>query len=128
MLLGMSVCNIFIVESNPAVRQALAFRLQRSPNIRLVGSTDHPPKNAILYQANPDTIVYGLPIRSRRAKAFTSKMIGRMALVAPTIVLTQYVIEEERERYLQAGAQQYLLKQLNSSELISALCRPTRQS
>ena len=121
-LLGMLTCNIFIVESNVFVRQALALRLQKSTCISLVGSTDAPPNDTIFYEAKPDIIVYGLPNRTQRPKAFIKKMIHRMSLIAPTIVLAHYVIEEEKQQYLGAGAKQYLLKQLDSQKLFTAIC------
>lgn len=110
----------FIMESNQAVREALALRLGRDPLISIVGRSD---LTLIDFEkTKSDLTVFGLPNRSLRADAHLHKLIERIVQRSSLIVLDSYLNEESSKRFFKAGATHYLLKQPDTTPLLNAIC------
>jgi DNA-binding NarL/FixJ family response regulator len=112
--------RILIIDRHEAVRHALRLRLSSPSQLEVVGAASDPAEaiSSIVSQ-RPDVIIYGLQNGSDEELYQTAIAIKDMAREAPTIiVLAPFVDSVERELLLQAGAKRYLLKHINSQNLI----------
>ncbi len=116
----MTPIQTIIIEAHSGVRQALMQRLSKDPALAIVGVCDTPTQAlAYLSQQPVDLIVLGLQHEYRRNLLQLTDVIRRLAAFqAAVVALTPYIDEIEREICLQAGARRYLLKHINSSDLI----------
>ncbi|MFW5940720.1 MAG: response regulator [Chloroflexota bacterium] len=124
----MNEIRVLIIDEHPAVCQALASRLDSVPSIAVVGSMSE--FAAGLLGANdlqPDVILLELKTRTdgSHARLGLDPVSAISTLLASShsriIVLTSYLDEGERDDALQAGAKRYLLKDIDTSRLISEI-------
>lgn len=112
--------RILIVDRHEAVRHALCIRLSAPTQLEVIGAASDPMEaiNSIISQ-RPDVIIFGLQNGSDEELFQTAIAVRDMAREAQTvIVLAPFVDSVERELLLQAGAKRYLLKHINSQNLI----------
>ena len=109
----------FIMEPNKAVRDALVLRLGREPLISIVGRSDLTLLD--FEKVESQLTLFGLPNRSARADAHLHKLVERIAQRSPVIVLDGYLNEESSQRFLNAGASDYLLKETNLTPLLNSI-------
>jgi DNA-binding NarL/FixJ family response regulator len=110
--------QLLVIDEHPAVRRALALRLGSAAAIQVVGTADQISNLDIWH---PDVVLLGL--RSHHHSPQQAARVVR-ALVrqgAAVIILSPYADELEREQLLHAGACRYLLKNINTPELISEI-------
>jgi DNA-binding NarL/FixJ family response regulator len=123
----MSPIRLLIIEEHVAVRDALQVRLQSSSNLEVVaaygsildweGHSEH-----TLLETAVDVVLLGLkssgqyPLRTTIRDIKNFKRMG-----TAVIVLASFADDIERELVLQAGAHRYLLKDINSSQLIAEI-------
>lgn len=119
-LVGVNPLAILLIESHAAARRALVGRLQLLDQV-VVTSKPALPDSYALQQLKPDLAIFSLPRRSDRPKAYLQSSVRRLANVAPTILLSSYLQEQERVYMTDAGASHYLLKQPNSVELVTLI-------
>ena len=110
--------RLYIVEEHTAVRQALQTRLQSSPTIQVVAATA--VYDASLLSRPPDIILLGLPGNRPNLKEVGQK-VRELVGVTAVITLTAYGDDVEREVVLNAGASQYLIKNIDTPHLIAAI-------
>ncbi|HSM55899.1 MAG TPA: response regulator transcription factor [Candidatus Sulfomarinibacteraceae bacterium] len=124
----MNRIRVLIIDEHPAVCQALASRLDSVPTIAVVGSMSE--FAAGLLGANdlqPDVILLELKTRTDgpHTRLGLDPVSAISTLLASSrgriIVLTSYLDESERDEALQAGAKRYLLKDIDTSRLISEI-------
>ncbi len=112
--------RVLIVDNHEAVRRALRIRLSVPRHLEVVGTlADIDLALAQIPILKPDVIILGLQnstIEDRSKTATSVRMIANDSTVV--IVLAPYIDAVEREIMLQAGAKRYLLKHINSEELI----------
>ncbi len=112
--------KILIIDKHEAVRRALRIRLSAPAQLEVIGVAADPVE------------ALALSVRSARMSSFLVYRMDQMKISFKTaiavrdmvkespivIVLAPYVDTVERELLLQAGAKRYLLKHINSVNLI----------
>ncbi len=124
----MSAARIFIVDERPAVRLALVDRLSQAPGIEVIGHTgDAADVAAKVAEGQPDVVL----VEVKRSDGMGLEIIRQVTSLehAPrALVLTSYVSEWEHEAARRAGASGYLLKEIDSEELIRQIVDLARKS
>jgi len=113
--------RLLIVDRNPEVRRALAARLDSAKNIEVlataVAASEALPQASALA---PDVVL--LDARSLgRSGAIVEVVHALRDQGSRIIVLATYDDESERQAFLQAGADRYLLKDIDSAALIAEI-------
>lgn len=119
----MNRIKVLIVEDHPAVRLALAARLDSFPQIDVLATPEG--LRQALKQAQrlkPDVVLLEL----KGTSSIWPDPVGEMSKALaghPTgiIVLTSYADADEREAAQAAGARRYLLKHIDSARLLSEI-------
>ena len=112
--------KILIIDKHEAVRRALRIRLSAPAQLEVVGVAADPDEALDqIGPSRPDVIIFGLQNGSDEDLFQTTIAIRDMVKETTiVIVLAPYVDTVERELLLQAGAKRYLLKHINSMNLI----------
>lgn len=112
--------RILIIDRHEAVRRALRIRLSAPAQLEVVGVAEDPDEAlGQMSSSRPDVIIFGLQNGSDEDLFQTTIAIRAMIKEIPiVIVLAPYIDTVERELLLQAGAKRYLLKHINSMNLI----------
>ena len=110
--------RLLVVDENAAVRRALVLRLARARDLRIIGDTGS-LDNAVtlINEQQPDVVILESKRRDGAALNFCQQILKRS--VPPAIVvLTSFANEDERLSLLHLGIEQYLLKDIDTEELI----------
>jgi len=110
--------RLLVVDENAAVRRALVLRLARARDLRIIGDTGS-LDNAVtlINEQQPDVVILESKRRDGAALNFCQQVLKRS--VSPAIVvLTSFANEDERLSFLHLGIEQYLLKDIDTEELI----------
>lgn len=114
----MSAASVYIVEERPQVRTALADRLGRSPEIQVAGQQGEAQAAlSEIEETRPDAIL----LEVKRADGMGLEILRRLAALPDRpkiIVLTSYPASWERQSAERTGADAYVLKEIESEELI----------
>lgn len=114
----MTSTSLFIIEEHDAVRCALEERLNRAPDLEVIGNTGKADEAIrLVEELNPDVVV----IEVKRSDGLGLELIRLISIMhaAPKLaVLTSYPSFWERDAAHRSGACSYLLKNLDSEELI----------
>jgi DNA-binding NarL/FixJ family response regulator len=122
----MKEIRLIIIEEHPAVRDALHTRLGSLPHLEVVAAyqctSDWVAQDARKDAIEADVVLLGL--KSGRKRPLTDivrdiKEFNQAGLAV--VVLASLADDVEKELILQAGARRYLLKNINSNELISEI-------
>lgn len=119
----MKKIRLLIIEEHTAVRRALEIRLRSSARIELLATTaDLLEGQQAAQQTHPDVILLGCK-GSRNEELFrlvdaVQNMVTEQTAV---LALASYADEIEREMLLQAGVTRYLLKDINTPQLINEI-------
>ncbi len=117
----MATTRVFIVDEHAPVRAALAERLARSVGVEVVGHAGE--AREVLDQVRerrPDVVI----LETKRSDGMGLELIRQLAGLpdAPRlVVLTSYPSDWEERAARRAGASSYLLKEIDSEELIRRL-------
>jgi two-component system NarL family response regulator len=113
--------QVLVVDDHPVVRQGLQSMLDGESGVRVVGMASSGEEGLLLAQRlNPDVVLLDLRmpdmggvevIVALRASKFESKVL----------VLTNYQLDEDIFKALEAGALGYLLKSASQEEVIDAI-------
>jgi two-component system response regulator DevR len=119
----MKKVRLLVIDEHQAVRTALETRLRSSNAIELVVSAhDVTSGQSCMRPGSPDVVLYGLKSSNSTGLEPTLKAVARLSGKGiPVIVLASYADDIQREMFLLAGARRYLLKDINSSQLIDAI-------
>jgi DNA-binding NarL/FixJ family response regulator len=124
-----------IIEDHPDVRRALSERLSNSDLILVASSTEGIAAGIELSEVEqPDVVLVGLRAQDQPRDIGQIKNLASQlhATRAALIVLTSYSFEDERRLLMQAGANRYLLKDIDTRHLIEEIqqsvseCRSVR--
>lgn len=119
----MKKIRLLIIDEHPAVCQALVIRLQAAPSVEVVAATCAFTEGVDYTQTlNPDVIL--MELKGKGGNDLDSiAAISRLLAQGPlgVIVLTSYLDEGERDRALKAGASRYLLKEIDTTRLITEI-------
>lgn len=124
----MEKIRLLIIDENPAVRQALETRLRAFSQIELLAvARDFQEGTRMARELHPDVILLEPKVRY----AYGQDPILHLDKLANgrtphshspgIIVLTSYMDEAEREAAIQAGARRYLLKHIDSTQLVAEI-------
>jgi len=122
----MNPTRLLIIDDHDAVREALRARLGALPEIEVVGCTgswEVGLQRAL--ELEPDVVL----IETKRAdgKGLEAlQCITDRCSCADVIVLTSYLDAEERDAARSSGAARYLLKDIDSTRLVSEIQSVTR--
>ena len=118
----MASASVYIIEERASVRNALADRLDQSAALTVMGhSGDIKQALAEIEDGGPDAIL----VETKRSDGMGLEVLRRLSLLKKRpkiIVLTSYPTSWEEERATQAGADAYMLKNIESEELIRLIC------
>jgi DNA-binding NarL/FixJ family response regulator len=110
--------RVFILDDHDQVRQALAARLRGMPDLELVGEASGVEAGLHLVEAlRPDVVL----VESKRTDGRGLEVVNgilHQGSGAHVIVLTTYLSEWEEWAVRRAGADRYLLKDIDSPALI----------
>lgn len=118
----MEKVRLLIIDEHEAVRQALATRLSSTPTIEVVAAAHDidTPQNS--FNGLSDVALLGLRSSNDMDLTMTMGTVARLTeWGTAVIILTPYADDIEREMVLHAGACRYLLKDINSPQLISEI-------
>lgn len=110
--------RLLIIDEHEAVRQALVSRLQQTGELEVVGSTGSSEEGVLQVEALRPNVVLLETKRSDGMGLETCRRIARSHPDTMVIVLTSYDDEEERQAAYMAGATRYLLKDIDSAQLL----------
>lgn len=115
--------RLLIIDEHPAVCEALEVRLRSNPAIEIIGVANTALRAiANDYARRPDVVLLGLKRRNSREPHHTYEMVQQLVKWGTAvIVLTSYSDDGERERLLRAGAKRYLLKDINTPQLLAEI-------
>jgi len=119
----MGKIRLLIIDEHRAVRAALETRLRSSQHINVIATANNLDEcHSWIVNEPPDVILYGLKGSNGRESSPNFNAIASLSKKGlPIIILASYADDIQRERFLQAGAQRYLLKDINSSQLINEI-------
>lgn len=112
--------RILIVDRHEAVRRALRIRLSVPSHLDVVGdSATLSSVDEKIRCWHPDVIVLGLHNATDEELAVLVRSVASIcSKMVTVIVLAPYIDAMERDLILGAGAKRYLLKHINSNQLI----------
>ena len=116
-----SQIRVLCVDDHPLVREGIARKVEREPDMKVVDTAPNGETAIELYKRHrPDIVLMDLQLPDMSGiKAIEA--IRREDANARIIVLTMYGGDEDIYGAIQAGAASYLLKDMLSNELISVV-------
>ena len=118
----MDKVRLLIIDEHEAVRRALATRLGSTASIEVVATAQDIHAPELSHSGNSDVALLGLKSSSGVDLDMTIGTVERLTRSGTAvIILTSYADAIERELVLHAGAYRYLLKNINSPQLISEI-------
>ncbi|UCF61038.1 MAG: response regulator transcription factor [Anaerolineaceae bacterium] len=121
----MCPARLYIVDEHDSVRSALADRLSRATGFTVLGHSGDANQVLEDIQAQEPDVVLLEVKRSDGMGLEIMRQISELSDPPCLVVLTSYPTEWEEEAAIRAGATSYLLKDLDTEELIryiSELC------
>ncbi len=113
--------QVYLIEEHPQVREALAERLSNIQGVELVGRAgDAQEALRDVERLHPQVIL----IESKREDGLGLELVRQAAQAAwhpQVVVLTTYEVAWERRASRRAGANDYLLKEIDSAELLKRI-------
>ena len=117
----MDKVRLLIIDDHEAVWQALTTRLSSTPSIEVVATTQDAFAPELTHSSS-DVALLGLKSSSDGNLDATIGTVERLTEAGTAvIILTPFADDIERELVLHAGAYRYLLKDINSPQLISEI-------
>jgi DNA-binding NarL/FixJ family response regulator len=117
----MCPARLYIVDEHDSVRSALADRLNRASGLTVLGHSGDANQVLSDIQAEEPDVVLVEVKRSDGMGLEIVRQISELADPPCLVVLTSYPSEWEEEAAVRAGAASYLLKDLDTEELIRHL-------
>ncbi len=114
----MGQTRLLIIDEHESVRQALVSRLQQTGEVEVIGSTGSSKEGILQVDALRPNIVLLETKRSDGMGLETCRRIARAHPDVTVIVLTSYDDEDERQAAYMAGAARYILKDIDSDQLV----------
>ncbi|NPV66505.1 MAG: response regulator transcription factor [Anaerolineae bacterium] len=119
--------RLLLVDENAAVRRALVLRLSRAQDIQIIGATgSFEAAMTTLVEQHPDVLILESKRRDGGALKFCRQVL-EMTLPPRIVILTSFPSEDERLSFAHLGINQYLLKDIDTEELIRVVRREAQQ-
>jgi len=120
--LTMNRIAVMIIDEHPAVRHSLKALLNTIPEIEVIASIATLDEGETLAQnAHPAVVLLGLRTYTNNTAALNRIVTRFTQKGTAVIVLSPYLDDVEQEMFYQAGAKNYLLKDINIPQLIAAI-------
>ena len=117
----MDKIRLLIIDEHKAVRNALRMRLETSSNLEVVAAYRSAAEWTI-HQNEIDVVLLGLKSGGQRPLTTIIQDIEKFHQAdTAVIILASLADDVEKELVLQAGARRYLLKDINSKQLIAEI-------
>lgn len=110
--------RVYIVDEHSAVREALAERLERAASLDVIGHCDRAEEAVLAVGSNHANVVLVETKRSDGMGLEILRQISAMSHAPLVLVLTSYPSQWEKDAARRAGAKGYLLKDIDTDELI----------
>jgi two-component system chemotaxis response regulator CheY len=112
--------RILIVEDSPTMRQLLVFALRRLKNVEIVEARDGMDGLRKVSSDHFDLALIDINMPVMDGLKLISLMRGEDSLKEiPIVVITTEGAEEDRERALKLGANEYLTKPIQANKVLS---------
>lgn len=122
----MDKITVLLVDDHAMVRQGIKAFLQTQKEIEIVGETDDGNEAAEICAENaPDVVLLDL-IMPKLGGLETTRLIQKASPATKIIILTSHHDDKLILPAIKAGASSYLLKDVDSKELIEAVRRAAR--
>ncbi|HLF26162.1 MAG TPA: response regulator transcription factor [Anaerolineae bacterium] len=113
--------TLLIIDHHESIRRALAQRLSRVPGIQVAGVAGSSEEGiAQARTVHPDVVLLELKLHDGRGLDVLRAIRAENPAIR-VIILTSYLDDFERQVALKAGAEQYLLKDIDSKRLSSVI-------
>lgn len=113
---------VMIIDEHPAVRQSLRAFLNSVPEVEVTATTALLEEGEALAQsAHPDVVLLGLRSYYDSIVALNVAVNHFTQKGVAVIVLSPYPDKIEQEMFYEAGAKHYLLKDIDTSNLLAAI-------
>jgi two-component system chemotaxis response regulator CheY len=126
----MSGTTFLIVEDSPTMRQLLAFSLRRLKECRIIEAVDGVDALKKLTTERVDLVITDINMPMMDGLKLISVIRGNARTrTVPIIIVTTEGAEEDRKRGLALGANAYIAKPIQPSELlktVASLLEPSR--
>jgi len=126
----MSGATFLIVEDSPTMRQLLAFSLRRLKECRIIEAVDGVDALKKLTTERVDLVITDINMPMMDGLKLISVIRGNARTkTVPIIIVTTEGAEEDRKRGLALGANAYIAKPIQPSELlktVASLLEPSR--
>jgi DNA-binding NarL/FixJ family response regulator len=120
--------RLVLVDENAAVRRALVLRLTRADDLQIIGDTgDLDSACELVNDQNPDVLLMESKRRDGAALKFCQRLLKASAR-PHIVILTSFANEDERLSLQHLGIEQYLLKDIDTEELIRVIREEARQA
>lgn len=118
----MEQIRIIIIDQHKGVRDALRIRLDSAPNVDIVGSVNVVQALELVQSGvRPDVAILGLTVQNDDLSRMIKLVEMLVARGTAVLALSSYMDDITRELILQAGANDYRLKNINSLELLNEI-------
>ena len=109
--------KILIVEDNPQNMRLIEMTL-RPRNYTLLKATDGEQALAMVVKEHPDLIIMDMQLPKMSGLDVTKKLRQMPEFTnIPIIALTAYAMKGDKEKFIEAGCDDYLSKPINTHEL-----------
>ncbi len=118
--------RVMIVDDHERVRGELTATLTRSGTVEVVGATGSAEEASLwLAERHPDVVLLDMKRRDGGGLDLCRRLSGNGHARA-VVILTSYLSREEWQNARQAGATDYLLKQIDCKALLSKITEVAR--
>ncbi|TVQ89166.1 MAG: two-component system response regulator NarL [Chromatiaceae bacterium] len=122
-----SETSIIVIDDHPLFRKGLADLIGMEPALRLVGeAADGEHGIALAQRLRPDLILLDLNMKGLDGLATLRRLRADEDLDARIVMLTVSDTEADVVAALRAGADGYLLKDMEPEDMLALLCEATR--
>jgi len=115
------VARVLVVDDHPAVREGLAIRLSRQPDLQVCGeAADVPEALRLVATLNPDVVVIDISLKNGNG----IDLIKRIKAHDPSVRMLVWSMYSESlcaERALRAGAMGYVNKEQATEKIVEAI-------
>ncbi len=113
--------RVFIVDDHPIVRDGLITIIDHDKDLAVCGEADEPQKALkAISELRPDVVIVDITLKDSDGIELTKSIKARYPKL-PVIVLSIHDESVYAERALRAGAQAYLMKEVVSDNIVTAI-------
>jgi len=113
--------RVFLVDDHPVVRDGLTTIINHNEDLDVCGCADEAPEALkAISELSPDVVIVDIALKNSDGIELTKSLKARYPTL-PVLVLSIYDELTYAERALHAGAQAYLMKEVASENIVTAI-------